>query len=424
MRPMPISFQHHVLPNGLNIVAEVNPDAHTAAVAFFVKAGARDEAPAVMGVSHFLEHMMFKGTDRRTADDVNREFDELGADYNAFTSHEQTAYYAHVLPEFLPRAVDLLGDMLRPSLRQADFDMEKNVILEEIQMYDDRPEWRLQDRLLEEHYGGHGLGHRVLGTGGETGTVTRLNPQQMRDYFEHRYSPDNTVVSAAGRIDFDALVADIDKLCGHWQPTGAARDNTPPPITEKSITLEDARVSRRYFAMLTPGPAADDDLRYAGTVFADVVGADEGSRLYWALIDPGHADEASLSAMPQDHAGALLAYATCPPADADRVESVLIETIDAAAADPGSITDDELDRAKNKLATEATLRGERPAGRMQLLGMQWLYLGRYIPLEEELARLTAVDRDELAALVDAYPMQPRTTLRLTPAAAAPESADA
>src|SRR5690606_29036790 len=110
---------------------------------------------AVMGVSHFLEHMMFKGTARRTADDVNREFDELGANYNAYTSHESTVYYAQVLPEFLPRAVDLIGDMLRPALRQEDFDIEKNVILEEIGMYEDRPDWRLHDVLLEKHFDDH-----------------------------------------------------------------------------------------------------------------------------------------------------------------------------------------------------------------------------------------------------------------------------
>ena len=143
---MSIQFQQTTLPNGLTILAESSDDARTSAVGFFVKAGTRDEQLPVMGVSHFLEHMMFKGTARRTADDVNREFDEIGADYNAYTSHEKTVYYAHVLPEFLANAVDLLGDMLRPALREDDFSMEKNVILEEISMYEDRPQWRLQRR--------------------------------------------------------------------------------------------------------------------------------------------------------------------------------------------------------------------------------------------------------------------------------------
>ena len=161
---MSIEFKQTKLENGLTIIAEINPDAHTAAVGYLVNTGARDETPTLMGVSHFLEHMMFKGTERRTADDVNREFDEMGANYNAFTSHEMTFYFAHVLPEYTSRAIDLLGDIMRPSLRDDDFNMEKNVIIEEIGMYDDRPHWRLQDQLLEDHFGSHTLGFRVLGT--------------------------------------------------------------------------------------------------------------------------------------------------------------------------------------------------------------------------------------------------------------------
>ena len=221
-----IQFQRTTLPNGLTLLAEADGDAHTASLGFFVRTGARDESPDVMGVSHFLEHMMFKGTARRSADDVNREFDELGANYNAFTSHEQTVYYAQVLPEYLPAAADLLGDMLRPALREEDFIMEKNVILEEIGMYDDRPEWRLQDTLLETYFNGHPLGHRVLGT---KETVGGLTASQMREYFSQRYSPDNIIVAAAGQVDFDALVSQLEQLTEAWQPTDAARKHGKPP---------------------------------------------------------------------------------------------------------------------------------------------------------------------------------------------------
>jgi predicted Zn-dependent peptidase len=412
---MSIDFKHRTLPNGLTLLAEVNADAHTAAVGFFVKAGTRDETPEVMGVSHFLEHMMFKGTARRTADDVNREFDELGANYNAFTSHEQTVYYAHVLPEFLPRAVDLLGDMLRPALREADFDMEKNVILEEIGMYDDRPEWRLQDQLLEDHFrdasgGGHPLGYRVLGT---NDTIRALTAEQMRTYFDHRYSPDNVVVAAAGRLDFDAVAADLEKLCGHWSATGAQRDLSPPAPGAIDRQLDDARINRHYFALLCPAPTAQDDERYAAKVLADILGDSEGSRLYWALVDPGLADEADLSFMPQDHTGAFMAYASCDPDRAEQVESTLLGVLEDVAR-AKDISEGEVERAVNKLATQATLQGERPAGRMQSLGVQWLYHGRYLPLEEELARLQSVTADQVNALLDAYPFRPATKLRMGP----------
>ena len=134
-----MQFRKHVLDNGLQIIAECNPDARSISIGYFVRTGARDETDEVAGVSHFLEHMMFKGTPTRTAEQVNLEFDQLGADYNAFTSEEQTVYYAAVLPEYQSRTVELLSDMLRPSLRSEDFDTEKKVIVEEIRMYLDQP---------------------------------------------------------------------------------------------------------------------------------------------------------------------------------------------------------------------------------------------------------------------------------------------
>ncbi|MBB6430140.1 M16 family metallopeptidase [Algisphaera agarilytica] len=415
---MPIQFRQHTLANQLTVIAEVNPDAHTAAIGFFVKAGARDETPEVMGVSHFLEHMMFKGTARRTAEDVNREFDELGANYNAYTSHEQTVYYAHVLPEFLPRATDLIGDMLRPALRTEDFDMEKNVILEEIGMYDDRPEWVLQDKLLEDYFrneqgGDHPLGFRVLGT---TDTIKALTADQMRAYFEHRYSPDNIVVAAAGRVNFEALVADVEQLCTDWPATGAVRDYAEPCPVEKADSVSDEKLSRHYLGMLCPAPSAQDDRRYAAKVLADVLGDHEGSRLYWSIIDPGLADEADFSFMPQDGTGAYLAYASCDPARAEQVETRLMEVLDAVVQ-AKDITEDEVMRTKNKLATQATLQGERPAGRMQALGVQWSYQGAYTPLDEELAKLMAVTVDDVHELLADFPFTPKTVLRLGPGVA-------
>src|SRR5438046_9222444 len=138
-------FHERKLPNGLQIIGETSPSARSAALGFFVRTGSRDETPEVSGVTHFLEHMVFKGTPRRTYLDVNRDFDRIGADYNAFTSEENTVFHAAVLPEYLPAAVDILADILQPSLRDDDFNMEKNVIIEEIGMYEDQPNWSAYD---------------------------------------------------------------------------------------------------------------------------------------------------------------------------------------------------------------------------------------------------------------------------------------
>ena len=405
---MALAFHHHELPNGLTVIAEANDDAHTAAVGFFVKTGTRDEDKPLMGVSHYLEHMMFKGTARRSADDVNREFDEIGANYNAYTSHEATVYYAQVLPEFLPRAIDLLGDMLRPALREDDFDMEKNVIIEEIGMYDDRPSWRLQDTLIEEHFGKHPLSYRVLGT---VDSVTALTAEQMRGYFNERYSPDNIVVAASGKIDFEKLVEDVSKIAGHWTPTGVKRAYGEPAAVTSERTITDSKVNRHYMAMMCPGPSAQDERRYISKVLADVLGDAEGSRIYWALVDPGHADEADLSFIPYDQTGAYFAYASCDPARAEDVERVLFETIDQYVDD---VKDDEIERAKNKLATQATLQGENPGGRMRGIGGQWTYQGEYRSLSDELAHIMAVTSDDVRTLLKEMPFSPRTIVRLTP----------
>jgi len=405
---MPLAFEKHVLPNGLTIVAEINPEAHTSAVGFFVKAGTRDEDKPLMGVSHFLEHMMFKGTARRTADDVNREFDEIGANYNAYTSQETTVYYAQVLPEFLPRAIDLLGDMLRPALREEDFSMEKNVILEEISMYDDRPQWRLQDTLMETHFDRHPLAYRVLGT---ADTIKALTAAQMRDYFEQRYSPDNIVVAAAGKLDFKKLVDDIANIAGTWKPTGANRAYTDPVCAQRTNVMVDAKVTRHYVAMMCPGPSAQDPRRYAAKVLSDVLGDSDGSRLYWALIDPGLADEADFSFFPQDRCGSFFAFASCDPERAPQVEQTLLKTIDDYV---NNIDPAEIERAKNKLATHATLEGENPGGRMRGVGTQWTYLGEYLPLSVELERLMAVTPAEVRALLGAYNFAPKTVVRLGP----------
>src|SRR5437667_510559 len=179
-----MTFHSHVLPNGLQIIGETSPSARSVALGFFVRTGARDETRDVSGVTHFLEHMVFKGTPRRTALDVNLDFDRIGANYNAFTSEENTVFYAAILPEYLPQAVDILADILRPSLRGDDFNMEKKVIIEEIGMYEDQPMWCAYDNAKKAFFADHPLGNSILGSAASVAGLTR---EQMQGYFDRRY---------------------------------------------------------------------------------------------------------------------------------------------------------------------------------------------------------------------------------------------
>src|SRR3954454_7772229 len=231
---MALSFKHQQLPNGLDIVAELNPDSHSVAAGLFVKTGARDESPEINGVSHFLEHMMFKGSTKYSWEDVNRIFDEMGARYNAFTSQEMTAYYANVLPEFTEQAIEHLSHLLRPAIRPEDFDTEKKVILEEIAMYLDDPGHRLYERLMEAHFGHHPLSMSILGP---AESIQNLKRDQMADYFRQRYGPGNMVLSVTGQLDFGEIVKLAEKYMGDWPHVDAPRDQPPPMYKPHRIPL-------------------------------------------------------------------------------------------------------------------------------------------------------------------------------------------
>ena len=252
-------------PTGLQIIGETSPSARSAALGFFVRTGSRDETPDVSGVTHFLEHMVFKGTPRRTALDVNRDFDRIGADYNAFTSEENTVFHAAVLPEYLPQAVDILADILRPSLRDEDFDMEKKVIIEEIGMYEDQPMWSAYDNAKRIYFADHTLGNSILGT---PQSITALKRDQMHAYFQRRYVAPNITVAAAGNFDWPRFVDMVEKNCGHWEKgpigrecvretsgSGSFEVMTREKVTQEHVILIAAGSAGRFAAALRRRPA-------------------------------------------------------------------------------------------------------------------------------------------------------------------------
>jgi len=405
---MTYRFERHRLSNGLTIVGEISDSAHSAAAGFFVKTGARDEASSVMGVSHFLEHMMFKGTTDLAADELNRAFDEIGAKNNAYTSSEMTAFHVHTLPEHLPRGLELLSRMMRPALRQSDFDTEKGVILEEIAMYEDNPFFVLYEACLDRHFGKHPLAHRVLGT---TQTITDLTSQQMHDYFVSRYAPDNTVLAISGKLDFNAACAQAESICGHWTPTGVQRDYSSPRHGGGPFDLHNPKFSRGYLLAFCEAPAIDDPRRYAASLLAQVLGAPGNSRFHWALIETGLAEDAVAQYDPHDRFGELLLFASGDPESLEEIWSIMERELKTLR---DSLTQDDLDRLMAKLATGVTLAGERPDGRMHRIGRLMTYLGVHTTLEEELDRLRRVTLPDLKSLIDDFKLVPGTVGRLLP----------
>ena len=402
-------FRQTQLDNELTIIGELNDHALSLAMGFFVRTGSRDETADMHGVSHFLEHMMFKGTDRRTCFDVNREFDEMGAHYNAFTSEENTVYYASVLPEYQGRVLDLLADILRPSLREEDFDAEKHVILEEIALYYDRPHWCAYDAALELHFGDHPLGRTVLGT---KESVSALQRDQMLDYFSRRYSSGNIVLACTGRFDWDTLVQETQEHCGHWMPVAVTRDLAEAVPSGRSRTICRPEVTRQHLVLLSAAPPAASPDRFAARLLACIAGDDTGSRFHWELVDPGHADAAGMRYDELDGAGAMVTYVRCDPHRSGEIVTRVRDAFQRLMTE--GVRQEELEGAKNKLSSATVLEDETPMGRMLPLGYNWQYRHEYRSTEDELSDIQSVTVEHVQTILETYPLGQLTTVALGP----------
>jgi predicted Zn-dependent peptidase len=404
-----MQFRQTQLDNGLDIIAEVSPQATSLAAGFFVRTGSRDETPEVAGVSHFLEHMVFKGTPRRSALDVNLQFDRLGAMYNAFTSEENTVYFAAVLPEFQRDLLELLCDILRPSLRGDDFDTEKGVIQEEIAMYLDRPQFTLYEQLMARHFDSHPLGNLILGT---TESIGALKRDDMQAYFDRRYSPTNLTLVGVGNLDFDAFLDQARTACGDWTPFTAERDTQPSAGSRVREVLHDAKLARQNLGWMAPAPSCQDEDRFAAQLLATILGDSSGSRLYYALIETGLADEAHTAYSPMDGAGGMMTFVSTSPDQAQRVMDIVRDEFAAFAKD--GPTEGELEAAKNKIASSATVKSELPMGRLTAVGFDWVYRKEYQPLPAQIETLFAVTRDDVHRLAQDCELTRPTTLALGP----------
>jgi predicted Zn-dependent peptidase len=405
-----MQFHTDVLPNGLRIVGETNPSARSVALGFWVRTGARDETPDLSGVTHFLEHMIFKGTERRDAFAVNRDLDRIGATPNAFTSEENTVFHSTVLPEYLPQAVDVLSDILRPSLRVEDFDMEKKVIIEEIGKYEDQPGWLAFDHARKLFFGEHRLGNSVLGTAASVGALTR---QQMYDYFRRRYVAPNITVAVAGAFDWDELVQLVRQHCGGWGSGPVGREGIREAQGTGRFEVEKREQSAQEHVILTAaGPAADSPLRYAASVLSVAIGDDTGSRLYWELVDPGLAESAGCGLDPSEGAGAYYTSFSGEPEQAEENLGIIHRILEEVQRK--GLGADELKQAKTKVESHLVRANERSYRRMLDLGQSWTYLGKYRSVDDELADYDAVTLARVREVLDRYPLTKVTTLALGP----------
>ncbi|MCK4342122.1 MAG: insulinase family protein [Phycisphaerae bacterium] len=397
---MQSQFVTHDLPNGLRVVCEVMPRVRSAAVGFLARTGSRHEFPPQHGVSHFLEHMCFKGTATRNWHDINVRFDELGSIYNAFTGKEHTVYYGWVPGARLDEQIELLADMMRPSLPKDDFETERNVILEEIAMSADNFDRIVWNFVHEAVFGEHSLGHEILG---EKETIQGLPHELLVDYHRRRYAAANVCLFAAGAVEPEAVFAAAGRYCGQWEraPAGSVPGEEPPPLSSGARKLLLDRFKQQSILLLYPsiphGHADEESLE----AFTGLFGGGN-SRCYWNIVQKGICTQAGGVWIAYRDRGVLALFADGEPERCD-------EMLDALRAQAREVVDhgfrpDEIQRVKNQRRTHLSLEAENPRTRLMHLVDDIETRGYLRTADARLAAVEAVTAESIAKVLERHPI--------------------
>jgi predicted Zn-dependent peptidase len=401
-----------VLPGGLRVVTEHLPAVRSAAFGIWAGVGSCDEGHAHAGATHYLEHLLFKGTSRRTALEISAALDAVGGELNAFTGKEYTCYYARVLDADLPLAIDVLSDMVTNSLIEPkDVDAERGVILEEIAMNDDDPSDTVHEAFAAQLFGDTPLGRPILGTAGSINSITR---ERIADHYRARYTPPSLVVAAAGSIQHEAVVAGIREAFAAAATTAAAPD--PPRLgglgeavpggAGRGVRLVSRSIEQANLVLGCEGLSRNDDRRFALGVLNAALGGGMSSRLFQEVREKrGLAYSVYSFASQHAETGTWGVYVGCLPAKADEVLAICQEEI--AKVVSRGLTDAELERGKGQLRGSIVLSLEDPSSRMSRLGKAELVYPRLEPVEEILASIEAVTHDDVRRVAAEILDQPK-----------------
>ena len=388
-------IHRHALPNGLVVITETMENVRSVSVGIWVRSGSRREAPAENGMAHFLEHMVFKGTERRSAESIAREMDSVGGMLDAFTSKEQICFNAKVLDEHLPIAFDVLADLvLRPKLDSEDVRKERQVVLEEIKMDLDNPEYLLHDLFTRGFWPDHSLGRPILGI---PETVRKFDDEGLRRRFKSWFAPDHLLVTAAGNIAHEQVLNLVEQEFGHLEPL-STREEDPIPSTAAPIHLETKRdLEQVHLCVGVPSLPIAHERRFGVAVLNNLLGGGMSSRLFQNIREKQGLAYAVFSELtPYSDVGMLSVYAGTAVETIDKVLDMTIAEFRAIKESP--VSDEELLRAKNHLKGSLMLSLESTSARMSNLARQELYFHRFSSLDEILASIEAVTREEVQSL--------------------------
>jgi predicted Zn-dependent peptidase len=401
-----------VLPSGVRILSEQVPGARSATVGYWVAVGSRDELPNTYGSTHFLEHLLFKGTPSRTALDIAVSFDAVGGEHNAMTAKEYTCYYAKVQDRDLPMAVDVLSDMLTSSVIDVtEFENERGVILEELAMADDDPSDVTSERFFEAVFGEHPLGRPI---GGSPETIEAATRDSVVAHYRANYRAQDLVITVAGAVDHDELVARVQRAltAAGWDLSVEAapverRDASHVQIDRGSpLVVVQRPIEQANILVGVTGIAASDDRRSTMAVLNSVLGGGMSSRLFQEVREKRGLAYSVYSFSPSySDAGLFGLYAGCSPAKVGQVAELLLSEF--ARLGSGGVTEDEMRRAVGQLSGASALALEDSDTRMSRLGRSEITLGEFSDLDESLRRLalvTPTDVRELAGELVSRPL--------------------
>ncbi len=384
-------YQITTLPNGLRIISEDMPSVASVAVGCWVDTGSRDETPEEAGASHFLEHLLFKGSERWSARAISEAFDATGARHNAFTSKEYTCFWARMRDEDIPLGIEILAEMLqRPAFRQEEIDSERNVVLEEINMNEDDPTDVAHEEFIRTLWGGHPLAPPILGT---RESITTMSRDTIAGYWRRRYSPRSVVIAGAGRIAHDDLVAMAEERFGTWEGAKVERQVVEPRVTA-GVGVRTKDTEQAHLVFGSPALQRDDDRRYALLVADHVLGGGMSSRLFREIRETrGLAYAVHSFRLPFQDAGATAIYVGTTPDQAPEVLKLVRAELDKLIEH--GLTAEELVRAKGHVKGSLALSLEDVNSRMNRLGRNELTGLPHLSVDEIVDKVDQVTSDDI-----------------------------
>jgi predicted Zn-dependent peptidase len=387
-----MGFDRTVLPSGVRVVTERLPGQRSVSIGAWVGTGSRDEPVELNGATHFLEHLLFKGTPTRTALEIAQSFDAIGGDINAFTAREFTCFHARTLGDDLVLAMDTIADLVQnASLAPDDVESERSVVLEEIAMHEDTPDDIVFDVFHETIWPTHALGRRVQGI---PDAVAAMSREAIAGFFQRYYTPDNIVIAGSGDVDHDQVVDLVVNAFGENATPRPMRTPGIPPSVAGSLVIQKRDIEQAHLVYGTSGIARADERRWALSVLNVILGGGMSSRLFQEIREKrGLAYAVSSGHQGYAETGVFSIYAGCSTENVGEVLSIVREQLDEITA--SGITAEELARAVGHVRGSVVLSMEEPGASMSHLGKSELCLGEILTVEDVIARVESVTLDEV-----------------------------